>query len=176
MCSAIFLWLDMVWVKDIYVLGDLTMTGTNKYMFWVQDIYIYILFWSFLFLKTPKKTKIFLVNLGSGQSVFFFCVSQTYMFCYILKHICIKNFKNFLIYPEIKVKFVFETPFLVLWKTGHTDVKKTSVCPVSLSTKNRRFHPPKLTPYNSLWECIALYTSPLGTDTTQHAPKWNSQV
>ena len=28
----------------------------------------------------------------------------------------------------------------------------------------------------SLLECIALYTSPLGADTTQHTPRWNSQV
>ena len=31
-------------------------------------------------------------------------------------------------------------------------------------------------PMNSTVECVVLYTSPWGADTTQHAPKWSSQV
>ena len=31
-------------------------------------------------------------------------------------------------------------------------------------------------PVNSTVECIVLYTSPLGADTTQHIPGWSSQA
>ena len=31
-------------------------------------------------------------------------------------------------------------------------------------------------PMNSIVECVVLYTSPLGADTTQHTPGWSSQV